>query len=358
MCEEFREVPCSGESPLIDPLTNRDYYCGEGIGTKLCPPGSYCHKSSAFAKCCREIILIKTCSESLYGCCPDGRTSAQGPLFAGCPSICNCNRLGSFGLTCEPLSKQCFCKPGVGGPRCDRCEPGYWGLHRITEETDEGCSPCTCNLYGSVRDDCEQMTGRCVCKHGIQGMKCDICPAGTVLGPDGCMDKSIAQPVSGSCDDLICFHGAECKETEDNQAQCICDLNCSPDDNKDLVCGSDGNTYGSECQMKLFSCRYQKTITVESHSPCAKDGKKKKLEMPVFLKHTGSPSNRKRSLQKRKLKLKLMKSEFKQESEKHFKKGIACRIANQALPKRLNVDYPPKSTSPISIVNQGKFDFN
>ncbi|GIY58962.1 hypothetical protein CDAR_451322 [Caerostris darwini] len=327
MCEEFREVPCSGESPLIDPLTNRDYYCGEGIGTKLCPPGSYCHKSSAFAKCCRE-------------------------------SICNCNRLGSFGLTCEPLSKQCFCKPGVGGPRCDRCEPGYWGLHRITEETDEGCSPCTCNLYGSVRDDCEQMTGRCVCKHGIQGMKCDICPAGTVLGPDGCMDKSIAQPVSGSCDDLICFHGAECKETEDNQAQCICDLNCSPDDNKDLVCGSDGNTYGSECQMKLFSCRYQKTITVESHSPCAKDGKKKKLEMPVFLKHTGSPSNRKRSLQKRKLKLKLMKSEFKQESEKHFKKGIACRIANQALPKRLNVDYPPKSTSPISIVNQGKFDFN
>lgn len=47
---------------------------------------------------------------------------------------------------------------------------------------------CSCDQYGSVRDDCEQMTGRCVCKHGINGMKCNICPAGTVLGPDGCMD--------------------------------------------------------------------------------------------------------------------------------------------------------------------------
>lgn len=49
-------------------------------------------------------------------------------------------------------------------------------------------SACNCNMAGSVRDDCEQMTGRCVCKQGIKGMKCDVCPPGTVLGPDGCMD--------------------------------------------------------------------------------------------------------------------------------------------------------------------------
>ncbi|XP_054715536.1 agrin-like [Uloborus diversus] len=260
MCEEIREVPCDGEVPLLDPATNKDYYCGDGIGSKLCPPESYCHKSSAFAKCCKEIILIKTCSESTFGCCPDGKTPAQGANDAGCPSVCNCNRLGSYGLTCDPISKQCFCKPGVGGPRCDRCEPGYWGLHRITEETDDGCTPCACDLYGSVRDDCEQMTGRCVCKHGILGMKCNICPEGTVLGPDGCMDESIAQPVSGSCKELVCFHGAVCQEKEDDLAQCICDFSCSPKDNKDTVCGSDGNIYSSECQMNLFSCRYQKSI--------------------------------------------------------------------------------------------------
>lgn len=34
---------------------------------------------------------------------------------------------------------------------------------------------CKCNKIGSSRTDCEQMTGRCVCKSGFQGMKCDIC---------------------------------------------------------------------------------------------------------------------------------------------------------------------------------------
>ncbi len=51
---------------------------------------------------------------------------------------------------------------------------------------------CACNEYGSVRDDCEQMTGRCVCKvGGIQGMKCDVCPEGMILGTDGCTDGEL-----------------------------------------------------------------------------------------------------------------------------------------------------------------------
>ncbi|GBO29120.1 hypothetical protein AVEN_32122-1 [Araneus ventricosus] len=99
MCEEFREVPCAGEMALVDPSTNKDYFCGEGIGSKLCPPGSYCHKSSAFSKCCREVILIKTCSESLYGCCPDGKTSAQGPVNAGCPKVLSLYSCRSCHLT-------------------------------------------------------------------------------------------------------------------------------------------------------------------------------------------------------------------------------------------------------------------
>lgn len=36
-------------------------------------------------------------------------------------------------------------------------------------------SACGCSLFGSVREDCEQMTGRCVCKPDIQGQKCTIC---------------------------------------------------------------------------------------------------------------------------------------------------------------------------------------
>lgn len=28
---------------------------------------------------------------------------------------------------------------------------------------------CLCNLLGSIRDDCEQNTGRCLCKDGVEG---------------------------------------------------------------------------------------------------------------------------------------------------------------------------------------------
>ena len=43
-------------------------------------------------------------------------------------------------------------------------------------------------MVGSVRDDCEQMTGRCVCKSGITGNKCNICPNSQFLTQDGCND--------------------------------------------------------------------------------------------------------------------------------------------------------------------------
>ncbi|XP_067139294.1 agrin-like isoform X3 [Centruroides vittatus] len=279
-CGDVLTVPCEGEPPLVDPLTGKEYYCGDGPGGKRCPPNSFCHKSANFATCCREIISIENCAETTYGCCPDGKTIAQGLQNAGCPSICNCNRLGSYDQSCDPVTKQCPCKPGVGGLRCDRCEPGFWGLHKIAEGST-GCIPCECSLDGSVRDDCEQMTGRCVCKHGIQGMKCDVCPfKETVLGPEGCSDASVAGPVTGSCAQLKCSHGATCRE-KGNRAQCFCNFKCTAEDNRSPVCGSDGSTYGSECQLKLFSCRYQKPITVKNFGPCHSDGATSPTAGPV-----------------------------------------------------------------------------
>lgn len=35
-----------------------------------------------------------------------------------------------------------------------------------------------------------------------------------------------------------------------------------------VVCGSDGQTFGSECQLKLYACRYQKDIAVQALGPC------------------------------------------------------------------------------------------
>ena len=59
---------------------------------------------------------------------------------AMCIGKCRCNSLGSLGSTCDPETGQCRCKRGVGGLRCDRCEPSYWGLQLVADSPNyEGC---------------------------------------------------------------------------------------------------------------------------------------------------------------------------------------------------------------------------
>ncbi|XP_015793858.1 agrin-like [Tetranychus urticae] len=276
LCEDSKLLPCEGEPPLINPSTGKEYYCGDGPDSKQCPPNSYCHKSSRFAKCCREIALVRSCSDSTYGCCSDGVTSAQGADQAGCPSVCNCNRLGSYSTSCDPTTKQCHCKVGIGGLQCDRCEPGYWGLNKISEG-NSGCIPCSCNMNGSIRDDCEQMTGRCVCKHGLQGMKCNVCPEETILDQHGCIHVSLIKFYSGSCADMKCRFGSACVENPEKGIQCVCAMRCpevtlGPGHlirrTSQVICASDGNTYLSECQMKFFACRMQRKINLVHHGQC------------------------------------------------------------------------------------------
>ncbi|ESO90468.1 hypothetical protein LOTGIDRAFT_71215, partial [Lottia gigantea] len=207
---------------------------------------------------------IKLCSDTKYGCCQDGKTVAPGPSRSGCPEYCHCNVLGSYGSTCEPQTRQCTCKPGVGGLRCDRCQPGYWGLHKIIEMGNQGCIPCGCDYYGSIRDDCDQMTGRCMCKTSINGMKCNLCSDGNQLGPLGCEDDNRPK----SCRDMVCKFGAICEESH-GRPECVCDQMCDESEaRRDIVCGTDGQNYGSECQLEMFGCRLQKDITVAYRGPC------------------------------------------------------------------------------------------
>lgn len=41
----------------------------------------------------------------------------------------------------ECVDNKCICKSGVGGEKCDRCEPGYWGLPKISSnnKNHHGC---------------------------------------------------------------------------------------------------------------------------------------------------------------------------------------------------------------------------
>ena len=46
---------------------------------------------------------------------------------------------------------------------------------------------CQCHPWGAIRDDCEQTTGRCICRQGIVGQKCNQCSDGREIGHSGCL---------------------------------------------------------------------------------------------------------------------------------------------------------------------------
>ncbi|NXB18675.1 AGRIN protein, partial [Rhagologus leucostigma] len=209
-------------------------------------------------------LLVPHCSQTVYGCCPDNVTLALGVGAAGCPSTCQCNPYGSYGGSCDPGTGQCSCKPGVGGLKCDRCEPGFWNFRGIVTDGRSGCTPCHCDPVGSVRDDCEQMTGLCSCRTGITGMKCNQCPNGSKLGTAGC-EKDPSAP--RSCGELRCEFGASCVEVN-GFAHCECPSPLCSEANMTKVCGSDGVTYGDQCQLLTIACRQGQRITVKHVGQC------------------------------------------------------------------------------------------
>nr|XP_057941190.1 agrin isoform X4 [Doryrhamphus excisus] len=211
-----------------------------------------------------EPTVFQHCSASVYGCCSDNITAALGVGLAGCPSTCQCNVYGSYKGTCDPATGQCSCKPGVGGQKCDRCEPGFWNFRGIVTENMSGCTPCNCDANGSVRDDCEQMSGLCSCKAGVKGMKCNVCPDGSKMAMNGC-DKGPEAP--NSCDELVCSFGASCIEVN-GQAHCECPSPDCDETNKTKVCGSDGVTYADQCQLRTIACRQDKDISVQHFGQC------------------------------------------------------------------------------------------
>ncbi|XP_043919018.1 agrin isoform X3 [Protopterus annectens] len=206
----------------------------------------------------------KHCSQTVYGCCLDNVTAALGVGLAGCPSVCQCNEHGSYGGTCDPSTGQCSCKPGVGGLKCARCEPGFWDFRRIATDGKSGCTPCNCVSVGSIRDDCDQMTGQCSCRPGVTGMKCNQCPDDSKLGMDGC-DKGSSAPKS--CAEISCKFGASCVEIN-GQGHCECPPFLCSETNKTKVCGSDGVTYADQCQLNTIACRQGRSITIKHPGQC------------------------------------------------------------------------------------------
>lgn len=127
------------------------------------------------------------------------------------------------------------------------------------------------------------MTGRCVCRANVVGLKCDRCQDGQLVDkvPGGCSGYGNGGTGNGPddglesesrhCSDLTCRFGAICQDLQ-GQAVCMCPMDCPQASSAEqTVCGSDGVSYGSECDLRLAACRKQVNVVMAYEGPCSDD---------------------------------------------------------------------------------------
>ncbi|OZC11109.1 laminin EGF-like protein [Onchocerca flexuosa] len=111
-----------------------NHLCDENTGQCFCPPhveGKHCD----------------SCVPHSFG---------YDPLI-GC-QLCGCQQNGSEAgqLQCDPDNGQCLCKANVGGRKCDKCLPGFYGFPH--------CYECACEVKGTTEEICESTSAACKCK--------------------------------------------------------------------------------------------------------------------------------------------------------------------------------------------------
>ncbi|XP_048169508.1 laminin subunit gamma-2 isoform X2 [Corvus hawaiiensis] len=100
--------------------------------------------------------------------CKDGFFRRWGEQ---CCLPCLCHTWGSLSPQCDSDGR-CSCKPGVMGDKCDRCQPGFESLSKAGCWRSGQSLQCECDPAGST-GDCH--SGRCVCKESATGERCQRC---------------------------------------------------------------------------------------------------------------------------------------------------------------------------------------
>ncbi|XP_076448474.1 uncharacterized protein LOC143285136 [Babylonia areolata] len=206
--------------------------CAETCG--LCAGNRPCDRKTGRCHRCQgsqQMPFCKTmCKAGQYGSSCDGRCSK------GCQD------------TCDTTDGRCTCKPGWSGYRCEECEDGYYGdqcaetcglcagnrpcdrktgrCHRCqgSQQMPFCKTMCKAGQYGSscdgrcskgCQDTCDTTDGRCTCKPGWSGNRCEVCKAGQ-YGPScngrcskGCQDT--CDTTDGRCTCKPGWSGDKCE---------------------------------------------------------------------------------------------------------------------------------------------------
>ncbi|XP_025776785.1 laminin subunit beta-3 [Puma concolor] len=155
---------------------------------------------------CKEHVQGERCD-----LCKPGFTGLTYANPQGCHR-CDCNILGSRrDMPCDEESGHCLCLPHVVGPKCDQCAPYHWKL-----ASGRGCEPCACDPHNSLSPQCNQFTGQCPCREGFGGLTCDAAALRQ------CPDRTYGDTGTG-CRACDCdFRGTEGPGCDKASGRCLC----------------------------------------------------------------------------------------------------------------------------------------
>ncbi|CAM2096241.1 unnamed protein product [Caretta caretta] len=202
MCKDFHYRQAGADLSAVDVCKTCDCYtAGTKNNSLLCDKiGGQCN--------CKRHVSGRQCNQ-----CQEGFYNLQQSDPDGC-SPCNCNTSGTVNgdITCHQNSGQCHCKANVIGLKCDRCNFGFKVSRNFNEH---GCGPCLCNIYGSLNQFCNPLTGQCNCKDETKGLQCDTC-MDNFFGLDATGCKTCDCDIAGSLSGMVC---------NATTGQCVCKPN-------------------------------------------------------------------------------------------------------------------------------------
>ncbi|XP_069732170.1 laminin subunit beta-3 isoform X3 [Phaenicophaeus curvirostris] len=168
-------------------------------------PGSICDPLTG--RCvCKENVQGDRCH-----LCKPGFAQLANANPVGCRR-CTCNALGTRqDMPCDDETGRCFCLPNVVGSDCDQCAAEHWEM-----ASGRGCQPCGCHPQGSRSPHCNQFTGQCPCREGFTGRTCSA-PQEQVC-PDGHYGDIRVGCTECDCD----FQGTEEVGCDKTTGRCVC----------------------------------------------------------------------------------------------------------------------------------------
>ncbi|KAB0377271.1 hypothetical protein FD755_011715 [Muntiacus reevesi] len=155
---------------------------------------------------CKEHVQGERCD-----LCKPGFTGLTFSNPQGCHR-CDCSILGARrDMPCDEETGRCVCLPHVVGPKCDQCAPHHWKL-----ASGRGCEPCACDPHNSLGPQCNQFTGQCACREGFGGLTC------RAAAIRQCPDRTYGEAAAG-CRACDCdFRGTEGPGCDKASGRCLC----------------------------------------------------------------------------------------------------------------------------------------